>query len=120
MRAFSIKSLCLSVMAFSMIFMMRPAHAQHGGYYMTGQELYTLCTSNFNTDYGFCGGFITGVAEVMIHQNVGPYRSCNHGTVRSEQLISITKKFIEKNDDTMAQDGRTVVARALNRAFPCR
>ena len=118
MRHFWTKLICLSILT-SVLSYAQPAQAQHGGYYMTGQDLHRICNSSFNTDYGFCGGFVTAVAEVMIHQNIGPYQACNHGTVRSEQLINITKNFILKNNDTLAQDGRTVVARALSRAFPC-
>jgi len=115
-----VKIFSIFTVSFLLIFAsVQQSKAQYGGYYITGQDLHRVCNSEFDTDYGYCAGFITGVAEVMISQPVGQFRACNHGTVRSEQLINIVRKYMNNNPDTAAEDGRTIVAKSLSWAFPC-
>src|SRR5690606_41109156 len=33
---------------------------------LTGTELLALCNSTYDTDYGFCAGYITGIANALL------------------------------------------------------
>jgi len=95
-----------------------PSIADNKGY-GTGHDLLRSCTSTYDTDYGYCAGFVTGIADVMLVGAVDGHRACNHAPVRSQQFIDITTMYMEHNKDIMNDSARSIVASALERSFPC-
>lgn len=95
------------------------AKASQDSYYMTGVELEEFCNSKYDTEYGYCAGFVTAIADVMLAQNVEGLSSCNHISAKSEQLIENIRHFMEINPETRTQLARVVVARTLAHGFPC-
>jgi len=97
-----------------------PAHAQNTDNTISSAgDLAVLCNSQYDTDYGYCAGYITAVAEIIRTNSIDGYKACNTGQTRSQQFVDIVKTFIVKNPDLRTYSAREVVARALARAFPC-
>ncbi len=93
--------------------------AQAASNYVTGKELQKLCTSPFDTDYGYCAGFVTGVADVMLQQVVSGKKSCHKPSIKSQQLVDLVVSYMEHNPETKKHTARSIVAETLSRSFPC-
>ena len=87
--------------------------------YMTGQELRTMCSSKFNTDYGMCAGFVTGIADVLLQQKVDGIKACHMTTVKTQQLMTLVTKYIDKHPEMLSEPARYAVAKALENSFFC-
>ncbi|MBV1929372.1 MAG: hypothetical protein KUG81_07675 [Gammaproteobacteria bacterium] len=64
---------CLNLFIVSFLFLSTlsgTVKASQDSYYMTGAELEKFCNSTYDTEYGYCAGFITAIADVMLVQNV--------------------------------------------------
>lgn len=88
--------------------------------YGANQQLKVFCSSPHDLDYGYCAGFVTAIADIMISNSVEGYRACNHNLVQSQQLVDIVRKaFRQTPAGVTAPHERTVIAKALSEAFPC-
>lgn len=85
----------------------------------SGSELYKMCTSKYDTDYGFCAGYVSAVANLLATESVAGFRACNLGIVRSQQFVDIFKTYAETFRDNLGTEANAVVAASLARAFPC-
>lgn len=103
------------------LFFCAPAAAQmdKSKRYLTGMELHQYCSSKYDTDYGFCAGYVTGIADIMLTEPVAGYRACNHASVRAQQLIDIVNNFAPQNKALLRDSGKVLAAAAIARAFPC-
>lgn len=95
------------------------AHAQTRSQDFSATDLYALCTSPYDTDYGFCAGYVAGIAQAMLTQSVFDQRACGHGRVRGQQFADIFKLYVEANEAQKDQAAVAVIAQSLARAFPC-
>lgn len=86
---------------------------------LSGSELHRMCSSAYDTDYGFCAGYVSAVAHVLLDDSVGGYRACNHAQVKSQQYVDTFVLFAGKFPDQLDADAGVAVAAALARAFPC-
>lgn len=86
---------------------------------LSGAELARMCSSAYDTDYGFCAGYVSAVAHVLLTDSVGGYRACNHAQVKSQQYVDTFVLFAGKFPDQLNADAGITVAGALARAFPC-
>lgn len=93
-----------------------PQNAAAQNHYMTARELLQLCHSSFNTDYGYCAGYVTGVADTLL----GGGTACHKISVKSQQLRDIAVRHMEKYPDSLDRPARNTVTEALAAAFPCR
>ena len=85
----------------------------------TGRDLYLLCSSKYDTDYGYCAGFVTAIAEMMAIQDINGLRACHIESTRSQQLVDNVRVYLTANPDLHSYSASDIVARALARAFPC-
>jgi hypothetical protein len=95
------------------------AQGVNAPYHFTAMQLGELCNSEYDTDYGLCAGYVTAIADVMLQQDIYGTSACNHKNVKSEQLIALTKRYLESNPEVAQTPARDVVSLALSRAFPC-
>lgn len=77
-----------------------------------------MCGSTSDVDYGFCGGYVTAVADALLAQGGGI--ACNHAHVKSQQYIDAFRAYAELFPGRMTGDARAAVEAAIGRAFPCR
>lgn len=103
--------LCFSSSAFAAPILPAPHFA--------GSELLKMCNSTYDTDYGFCGGYVSAIANVMLTESIAEYRACRHQQVRSQQAIDIFRGYAELFPEMMNGEASTAVAASLARAFPC-
>lgn len=95
------------------------ALAQQAEFKDSGYELFSACTSHYDTDYGYCAGYVTAVADVLLQQPLYGFGACNHAPVKSQQLVDLVTLFLEDNPELQSRPAKLVVAMALARAFPC-
>lgn len=86
---------------------------------MTGHELLAMCSSRYDTDYGFCAGYVSGIANAMLAGPVSGERACSHGPVRSQQLIDLYRSYAEVFPENLRGAAAKNVAVAIARGFPC-
>lgn len=87
---------------------------------MTGHELLRLCSSKYDTEYGFCAGYISGIANTMLAGEVEGLRICSIGAARSQQLVDIYRSYGEIFPENLRGSAVRNVALSLARSFPCR
>ncbi len=87
--------------------------------HFSGTELYKMCASKYDTDYGYCAGFVSAIANSLMTESVAGFRACNMGAVRSQQFVDIFKSYAEVFQTNLGSEANAVVAASLSRAFPC-
>ena len=85
----------------------------------SAHDLYTMCTSSYDTDYGYCAGYVTAIANTLTKEPVSGYRACHLTPVRSQQLIDIFKNYMDTHQEKMGHRAYVAVADAFASAFPC-
>lgn len=100
----------------------RSSHAQNGvnSEGLTGRELLDQCNSHYDTEYGFCAGYLSAIANAMIITPVSGERACNLGTIRTQQLIDLYRSYGEIFPENLRGAATKNAAVALSRAFPCK
>jgi len=98
---------------------LKPLQAAVNSDGMTGHELLALCNSHYDTDYGFCAGYVSGIANALLAGPVSGERACSHGPVRSQQLIDLYRNYAEIFPDNLRGAAAKNVAVAIARGFPC-
>jgi hypothetical protein len=99
--------------------------------YISGNDLYPLCSAtpenvpgdqqaNASTQWGFCRGYIAGVADILENREVAGYRACMPApTVEIGQLAEVVTNFLRDHPDERQLTAASNVAFALSKAFPC-
>lgn len=93
-----------------------PAAAASG---LSGHDLLAMCNSRYDTDYGFCAGYVSAIANALLDGPVNGERACNHAPVRSQQLIDLYRSYAEIFPENMRGAAAKNVAIAISRGFPC-
>jgi len=95
-----------------------PAHGQP--MFMTGNELYTQCTS---PDELVCSGFVMGVSDtIATYQSASAVRSviCLPKGVNTGHLIDAVVKYLGEKPEVRHYTAASSVIGAMLEAFPCR
>lgn len=95
-----------------------PASAGAATERLTAAELAGMCNSTSDVDYGFCGGYVTAIADAMA--KTPGTGACHHAHVRSQQYIEVFRAYAELYPEKMHGEAKSAVAASLARAFPCR
>ena len=100
--------------------------------YISGNDLYPLCSAtpenvpgdqqaNASTQWGFCRGYIAGVADILENGEVAGYRACRAAPpVEIGQLAEVVTNFLRDHPDERQLTAASNVAFALSKAFPCK
>ena len=97
----------------------QPVMAQAPPQHISTRELYRLCTSASDVDYGMCAGYVTALADLLMSESVAAYKACAFSAVRPQEIMDIVKNFIGKNPDMNDRPAHITAAAALAGAFPC-
>jgi hypothetical protein len=107
------------VMAVCLSHQVSRAWAGYAHEVLSGSELFRLCQSKSDIDYGFCAGYVTAIAQAMLASPVAGYRACNHGAVRSQQWIDTYARWVQQHPDAHTAPADQAVAQSIAQAFPC-
>lgn len=108
------------LIAFLLLFAVTiPAQASTQAPHFSGTELQQMCSSKYDTDYGYCAGYVSAVANLLLTESVAGFRACNLEPVKSQQFIDIFQSYAELFQSNLGGEAKEVVAAALARAFPC-
>jgi hypothetical protein len=108
----------LAIAAF--LFAAAPAAAFTPAPQFAASELMRMCSSTYDTDYGFCAGYVGAIANLMLTETVAQQRACNLENVRSQQQIDLFRGYMEIFPESGGGEAVSAVASAFARAFPCR
>lgn len=86
---------------------------------MAGVDLARFCAQATDLDAGFCAGYVTAIADVMIDQPLYGFRACLYPSVRTQQIMENVVQAMRAPPDRSRFAARAVVADTLSRAFPC-
>ena len=121
------KTTCLAT-----IFILVASSSSFAERYISGNDLYPLCSAtpenvpgeqqaNVSTQWGFCRGYVAGVADILENREVAGYRACiPTPTVEIGQLGDIVTNFLREHPEERNLTGANIVALALSQAFPCK
>jgi hypothetical protein len=77
--------------------------------------------ANASTQWGFCRGYIAGVADILENREVAGYRACIPApTAEISQLAEVVTNFLRDHPDERHLTAASNVAFALSKAFPCK
>ena len=110
-QAWWIAAACLLTLA-------SPVQAASGG------ELKRLCTGAPGTqDHNLCTGYVLGVVSTMRHVNNSKLSAkpmaCLPASMRSDDMVTITARYLRENPLLMDRDAAELVAKAFGIAYPC-
>ncbi len=89
------------------------------GEFDSGNFLLSTCQGK---DKSYCMGYILGVYDSLKGPNKGfkEYTFCTSGAVNMGQINDVVKKWLEDNPSQRHLAAHSLIAAALNKAFPCR
>ena len=67
---------------------------------------------------GFCHGYIAGVGSMLTWASERN-RICIPDGVTGGQVVSIVRKYLKENPESLHESGDLLVTIALRKAFPC-
>jgi hypothetical protein len=103
--------------AISMAASADPTFVDNPPAFISGNQLHEDCTSANRADQGFCGGYITAVADMA--QGLKSIDVCLPKDVVIQQSVDVIKKYLADNPAARHYSAYTIVIAALNAAFPC-
>lgn len=112
MRDFFLALACLCVW-------MGPARAETPDSVISARDLYTMCVSTYDTDAGYCVGYVSAVANRMATGAVEGYGPCAFGAARSQQFATLFTSYAQNYPDSLHAPAESIIAAALGRAFSC-
>lgn len=86
---------------------------------MAGVDLARFCEQATDLDAGFCAGYVTAIADVMIDQPLYGFRACLYPSVRTQQIMENVIQAMKAPPDRSQFAARAVVADTLSKAFAC-
>jgi hypothetical protein len=87
---------------------------------MTGNELWSLCTSKEVSERLLCDGYVTAISEAIGPPN-GVYSqlACLPENGTRGQFIDVVKRYLESHPERRHLPAVGLVGNALSSAFPC-
>ena len=101
-----------------------PAHASVT--FMTGNDLLQMCRSSASfVESGECLGFVAGIADAMESAqaaggSLAGWRACRSLPVTRGQVQDVAVQFLTRHPELRHHTAVSLVAKALEEAFPCR
>jgi hypothetical protein len=87
--------------------------------HLSTKDLMNFCRGNFDVDAGYCAGYITAVAEIMLDHTLYGQKACNHGKVRSQQLMELFQMHVNAHPDRATSPAGIATAEAMAASFRC-
>ena len=103
-------------------FMAGATRAVAGGVtdFMSANQLWELCNSNaLNSG---CGAYVEGVADAMsanLPSGVAGFHACLPANQTIQQVGDVVKRYLQDHPEERGYTAASVVAKALQQAFPC-
>jgi hypothetical protein len=94
-----------------------PLWSEYQRDFYDGNGLHQKCTSTSNMDFGFCAGYISGVADVLQSQNGNSV--CLPRNVVVGQVVDTVKKYLVDYPESRHYAAYSEILVALEKAFPC-
>lgn len=70
-----------------------------GPSFWKASQLYASCTSQHQTDRAHCEGFITGVASVLLNEQISRIRVCIPKGTRSDEVVQKVVWYLKEKAD---------------------
>jgi Rap1a immunity proteins len=96
------------------VFCLWPASAFSGAF-LTGNDLFSRCSTEGNNGEISCLGYIEGVADLMTALD----KTCLSGNVTSRQATDIVMKYLRDHPESRHYSASSIAGLALQQAFPC-
>lgn len=93
-----------------------PALPHH---HMSGKQLLLYCNARDDVDYGYCAGYVSALAEIMLSGPIYGFEACNHGPVGDQQLMEIARDFLQTHKEAAQKPAALLIAAAFEEHFPC-
>ena len=91
---------------------------------LTGNDLLERRSASASANpiqWGVCLGYVMAIADLLGQgRPVSGVRACVSADVTSGQLMDVVRQWLERNPARRHVNGATLVAVALQQAFPCR
>ncbi|NCC22100.1 MAG: hypothetical protein EOM26_06510 [Alphaproteobacteria bacterium] len=88
--------------------------------HLAGRDLLNFCHGKYDVDAGYCAGYMTAVAELLLDHPLYRMTACEHGKVRSQQLTEIYMEHLQKYPPRADVPASMAAVEAVALAFPCR
>lgn len=86
---------------------------------LSSQDLKTYCLSTYDIDLGYCAGYVTAVADLMVEHRIYGYEACHMEQMAPQKMVAHVRGYIRKNPGVIKGNARLMIARILSELFPC-
>ena len=93
--------------------------ADGSAHYDSTIRLLQFCSSGYDTDYGYCAGYVTAIADTMLQYELYGLNACPGPAVKSQQLLDNVLTYLKNNPDLHGLPAKEAVAHSLAGRFPC-
>ena len=98
-----------------------PASAQEVVRFYSGNDLWSECTNNGDSQFGICLGYVMGITDVMSTGSaILGWRACLPLQVAATLAQDVVKQYLEQHPERRHYAAAGLVAEALAGAFPCK
>src|SRR5208283_2095348 len=103
----------------------RPARAQSIEQFISGNDLYGACSNPAQGFQNSCTGYIVGATDAFIQAGIispspnGNSKICIGTNIAIEQVVDVTKIYLEQHPATRQYSAASEVEVALGSSFPC-
>lgn len=101
--------------------------AAASNHFMSGQQLYNICTSNMGgkghpLEAGECLGYIVGISDTFdcVEANHGKHWNAHKAENSDIVLVTAVLQWLDANPKAMKEQAHRAVGAALEHSFPCK
>lgn len=125
--SFEVLRLSAAALALSAMIPAGAGLASASNHFVSGQQLYNLCTSNMggkghHLEAGECLGYIVGIPDTFdcVESNHGFHWNAHKAESSHIVLVTAVLQWLDANPDAMKEQAHRAVGAALQARFPCK
>ncbi len=86
---------------------------------LDGAQLFRDCQADTASGQGFCLGYTSGIADILVHRPVNGFKVCFVEKVSAGQIKDVVSKWLKDHPERRQYGAPGLVANALAEAYPC-
>lgn len=109
--------MCMMVLFF--MCMVSSSNVQASTSMLSSQDIKTYCLSDYDIDVGYCAGYVTAVADLMVEHRIYGLEACYMELKSPQKMVQYVRAYIRKNPSIVQGNARFMIANILAQLYPC-
>lgn len=114
-----VSKLLFSLFILTTIISYQPQAVQASTAMLSSQDIKTYCFSDYDIDVGYCAGYITAVADLMVEHRIYGFEACYMELKSPQAMVQKVRGYIRKDPSIIRGNARYMIAHILAQLYPC-